>query len=108
MSGRLAREPDTGMKNWKVALGLGAACVACCAIPLSAAVAGLAAVSSGLLTFADDLLPAAWAAAGVAIVAAALWVWRSRVAAARGNCECPSAETASGQSGCSTGASNAC
>jgi hypothetical protein len=84
------------MKSWKIALGLGAACVACLA------------ASAGLLTFADDALPAACAVAGVALAAGGLWLWRRRVAAARGNCACPSVETVSGQSSCGTGANNAC
>lgn len=100
---------NTGMKNWKVALGLGAACAACCAIPLSAAVAGLAALSSGLVAFADELVPAAWAAAGVALVAGGVWLWRRRVAAVcKGDFACSSGEAASGQGGCNKGASNAC
>ena len=52
------------MKHWKVALGLGAACVACCAVPIAAGVATLAAASSALIACADELVPAAWGRRG--------------------------------------------
>lgn len=73
------------MKPWKVALGLGAACAACCAVPLLGGVAALtigsaslAAAGSALLACADEFAPLAWGLFGLAaLVAAAAW-WRKR------------------------------
>jgi uncharacterized membrane protein YozB (DUF420 family) len=95
------------MKPWKVALGLGAACVACCAVPIAAGVATLAAAWSALAACADELVPFAWAAAGVALLAGVLWIWRRRVAAQRATCACPPVDASHGEGGCSTGAKNA-
>jgi len=95
------------MKHWKVALGLGAACVACCAVPIAAGVSTLAAASSALIACADELVPAAWAAAGVALLAGAFWIWRRRVASQRASCACPPADARQGEVGCGTGAKNA-
>lgn len=73
------------MKFWKAALGVGAACVACCAVPV---VGGLGAMATGATTLAATgaaLLPCAnelapWA--GVLIVIAAgvggMALWRRR------------------------------
>ena len=47
------------MKPWKLTLGLGTACAACCAIPLIGAAGGLAAFGSSLLACADEFLPLA-------------------------------------------------
>ena len=82
------------MKLWKLLLGLGAACAACCAIPL---LGGAALVSSAaaLWACADELLPVAMLMLGVA----AFWFWRRQVAR-RAACECPTA--------CATGGDHAC
>lgn len=54
------------MKSWKAVLGIGAACAACCAVPLFGGVAALAAgttalaaTGSALLACADEFLPLA-------------------------------------------------
>ncbi|WOB10226.1 LPXTG cell wall anchor domain-containing protein [Piscinibacter gummiphilus] len=73
------------MKSWKAALGVGAACAACCAVPLlggaatlAAGSASLAAVGSALLACADELLPLAFALLGLAALGAAAVLWRRR------------------------------
>jgi hypothetical protein len=76
------------MRPWKAVLGIGAACAACCAIPLIGGVAALtggtaalAAAGSALLACADEFAPFA---AGLLVlvgvgVAATWWVhWRRR------------------------------
>ena len=59
------------MKHWKVVVGLGAACAACCAVPIAAGVAILATASSALIACADEFVPAAWAMAGGTALTAA-------------------------------------
>lgn len=71
------------MQSWKVLLGVGAACAACCALPLIGGVAALAATSSAFLAFADELAPAAWAAGGIALVAGLPGYGACRLLAAR-------------------------
>lgn len=71
------------MNSWKLSLGLGAACAACCAIPILGAAGGVAALGSALWACAAQL----WPVAGVlAVVAAGLigvpW-WRRRQLARR-------------------------
>jgi hypothetical protein len=95
------------MKSWKVALGLGAACLACCAVPIAAGIAAMAAGSSAFIVYADELGPAAWASAALAVIASAYWLWRRRIVSQRTGCACPSAEPSQGQSGCNTGAKDA-
>jgi hypothetical protein len=94
------------MKSLKVAMGLGAACVACCAIPVSAGVAGLAALSAALVAWADVLVPAAWAAAALALLGGSVWVWR-RASRQTTGCACPTANGISQQPGCNTQACDA-
>lgn len=88
------------MKPWKVALGLGAACAACCAIPLLGIAGGLAAFGSALWACADEFLPAA----AVLVVAAAVRIgvawWKRRKAAQAATCACVEA--------CPTEAQHAC
>lgn len=88
------------MKSWRVLLGVGAACAACCALPLVGGVATLATTASALLACADELAPLAWAAAGVALVAGALWFWRRQAARRAASCGC-------GPAACGTGAVHA-
>ena len=64
------------MKPWKAAFGVGAACAACCAVPLLGGAAALAA-GSALLACADELLPVA---IGLAAVGTGVVVWRRRKA----------------------------
>lgn len=75
------------MKPWKAALGVGAACASCCAVPLlgggaalAAGSASLAALGSALLACADELLPLAIGLLGLAAVGAGIVVWRRRQA----------------------------
>lgn len=83
------------MKPWKLVLGAGAACAACCAAPLLSAMvalgigSGVVAGSAGALSaFTQSWLPLA--AGGVAIVAgAALVAWkRKRPTKAPADCGC--------------------
>lgn len=80
------------MKHWKAALGLGAACAACCAVPLlggaallTAGSATLAAVGAALAACADEL-----AIVGVALLAAGVAIgviaWRRRRSARSDAC----------------------
>jgi hypothetical protein len=68
------------MKPWKVLLGLGAACAACCAIPLVAAAGGGALFGSALLARLEAFVPASLllTAGTVAMVVAGLWWLRKR------------------------------
>ena len=71
------------MANWKSILGLGAACAACCAVPLAGAlgIAGaggaLAAAGAALLACADEL---ALALGLLGVLALAFMYWRRRKA----------------------------
>lgn len=73
------------MRPWKAVLGVGAACAACCAVPLVGGVAALAAGStalaalgSTLLAFADELLPLAGVLLALAAAGGGLVWWRQR------------------------------
>lgn len=73
------------MKPWKTAVGVGAACAACCAVPLlggAAALtigsASLAAAGSALLACADEFAPLAWALFALAAVVAGAVLWRRK------------------------------
>lgn len=77
------------MKSWKAMLGLGAACAACCAIPLTGLGGGLAAFGAALLACAGELLPAAVVLLVLAMVG--IWWWRRRQAARRAQCGCSTA-----------------
>ena len=82
--------PDRGderMRPWKVVLGVGAACAACCALPLlggaTALTVGstaLAALGGALMACADEFAPMALAVLAVSAVlgAAAWWARRGR------------------------------
>lgn len=79
------------MKSWKVMLGLGAACAACCAIPLVAAAGGLALFGSALFARFEAFVPASMllAAGGAAVLAAGVWSLRKRrIASANVGCGC--------------------
>lgn len=77
------------MKSWKAVVGLGAACAACCAIPLLGMSAGLAAFGSALAACADELLPAAMVLLAIALVLGAVGWVRRRQASRRAACACP-------------------
>jgi len=87
------------MRSWKVMLGLGAACAACCAIPLLAAAGGLAALASALWACADEFIPAAVVLGVIAAGLAGVWWWRKRKATRAGPCGCATS--------CSTGVEHA-
>ena len=76
------------MKPWKLTLGLGAACAACCAIPLIGAAGGLAAVASLLLACADEFLPLAAFLLLLALGAFGLGWWKRRRTQRSASCEC--------------------
>jgi hypothetical protein len=86
------------VKSWTAVLGLGAACAACCAIPLLGAAGGLASFGSALAACADELLPAAGVLLALALSGA--WWWRRRQAQRRAACACPAT--------CSMEAGHAC
>lgn len=75
------------MRPWKAAVGVGAACAVCCAVPLvggaaalSVGSATLAAFGSALLACADDLVPLAGALLMLGVVGGGLVWWRRRAA----------------------------
>lgn len=75
------------MKPWKAAVGVGAACAACCAVPLVGGVAALtagstalAALGSTLLACADEFIPLAGVLLALAAVGGGLVWWRRRAA----------------------------
>jgi len=65
------------MKTWKWLVGAGAACVACCAIPILGGSAAAAAGAGGLLACADEFVVPALAVGTAALLSGVLW-WRSR------------------------------
>jgi len=73
------------MANWKSILGLGAACAACCAVPLAGALGivgaggALAAAGAALLACADELA-LALALGFLGVLALAFMYWRRRKA----------------------------
>jgi hypothetical protein len=82
------------MRQWKVMLGLGVACAACCAIPLLGVAGGLAAFASVLWACADEFVSEAIALGVVAAVLAGLWFWSRHRAARSSACGCaPSSAT---------------
>ena len=91
------------MKSWKVLVGLGAACAACCAIPLLGLGSGLAAFGTALAACADELWPApAVLLAGTLLASAGAWWWRRRQAR-RAACTCATSCTTT----CATAQGNA-
>lgn len=88
------------MKPWKVALGLSAACAACCAVPLLGIAGGLAAFGSALWACADELLPAVAVLAAVAAGLLGIWGWKRREAARRAKCGCVQSCSTEAQSAC--------
>jgi len=76
------------MKTWKAVFGLGAACAACCAIPLLGLAGGVAAFGAALAACADELLPLAAVLLGLAALLAGAWWWRRRLALKKAGCEC--------------------
>lgn len=73
------------MRPWKAVLGVGAACAACCAVPLlggaavlAAGTATLAGLGSALLACADEFAPLAIALLGLAAMGAGVILWRRR------------------------------
>jgi hypothetical protein len=82
------------MKSWKLVLGAGAACAACCAAPIVGAMSSLA-LGSGLFAGGAGAIGAysgswlALAAGGVVLFAAAgVVAWRRRAAKAAAGCGC--------------------
>lgn len=76
------------MRSWKALLGVGAACAACCAVPLmggaaalTAGTATLAAAGSALLACADEFLPLGLALLAMASAGGLIW-WRRRASRA--------------------------
>lgn len=90
------------MKSWKVLLGVGGACAACCALPIAATVTALfAGAGGGLAVYGGSVLPVVGVAAAAGLAGAGIW-WRRR-AAKGAACGCaPSAPTAA-PGGCNAG-----
>ena len=78
------------MQMWKVMLGLGVACAACCALPLLGIASGLAASAAALWACAGEFAPLAIALGGVAAVVTGLWIWQRHRAARSSACGCAS------------------
>lgn len=76
------------MRPWKLMLGLGAACAACCAIPLLGVAGGLAAFASALWACADEFIPAAVVLGLIAAALAGIWWWRRHRSPRAGSCGC--------------------
>lgn len=77
----------TDMRPWKAVVGVGAACAACCAIPLLGGAAALtvgstalAALGATLLACADEFVPLAGLILVLAAGAGGLVWWRRRAA----------------------------
>lgn len=88
------------MKNWKIGLGLGVACAACCAIPLLGAAGGLAALGTAIWACADELGLIVLAVGVVSAAAFVLWrMHRRRCQPSEAGCDCSSS--------CSTGSTPA-
>lgn len=94
------------MRPWRALLGVGAACAACCAVPLlggaavfTAGTAAVAAAGSALLACADEFLPLGIALLTLAALAAGVFWWRRRRAGAI------AAQTTSCEGGCHAGRS---
>lgn len=75
------------MKPWKAVAGVGAACAACCAIPLlggaavlAAGTSTLAAIGAALVGCGDELVPLGLVLLALAAVGGFVW-WRRRSAA---------------------------
>ena len=103
------------MKSWKLLFGVGAACAACCAVPLVAWLATLLAGStalfagglSALRACADEFLPVAALAAAIGAGGTGLWLWRRRAARRDAGCACPPAAPNDSTSPCCAGGSHA-
>ena len=78
------------MRPWKALLGLGAACAACCLIPLVATVGGVAVFGSALLARLEAIVPASilLIAGGSAITIMGLWWLRKRRSSSDFACGC--------------------
>jgi hypothetical protein len=83
------------MKPWKAILGLGAACAACCALPLAGGLAALlttstalAVTGSALLACASELIRPASILAGLGLLGLALWAWRRNAVKRQAACSC--------------------
>lgn len=70
------------MRPWKAVLGVGAACAACCALPLvggvaalTAGTAALVAMGSALLACADEYAPIAIGLLALAVLGGAVTWW---------------------------------
>ncbi len=85
------------MRPWKVMLGLGAACAACCAIPLVGLAGGFAAFGSALWACADEFVPVTIVLGAVAAGLAAVWWRRKRERARTGTCGCKTACSIEGE-----------
>ncbi|WP_255991831.1 hypothetical protein [Chitinolyticbacter albus] len=81
-------DEEEPMKAWKIVLGLGAACVACCAIPLLGFTGGLTASAAALMACAGEFLPLAAALLAILLAWAGLWAWRRRSASRLASCPC--------------------
>ena len=73
------------MKSWKVLLGVGGACAACCALPIAGGFAGLGALAAGGLALSMDAMFGLAAALAVpALGGLALWIRRRQAARGAG------------------------
>jgi hypothetical protein len=75
------------MKSWKVLLGVGGACVACCALPIAGWFAGLGALAAGGLALSVDTVFVAVAMLAV-LALGALGLWSRQRAAQRSAATC--------------------
>lgn len=76
------------VKTWEMALGLGAACAACCALPLLGVAGGMAALGSGLWAHTEGFVLVAGVLVATALAVLGAWWWRARQAARQSSCDC--------------------
>ena len=76
------------MRPWKMMLGLGAACVTCCAIPLLGLAGGLAASASALWACEGEFILVAIVLGVVTTTLTCLAWLRKRGAVQAASCEC--------------------
>jgi type VI protein secretion system component VasK len=94
------------MKSWKVLLGVGGACAACCALPIAGWFAGLGALAAGGWALSlNSVLLAAAVVMALALGAAALLSWRRQAArqAAGDNATACTLKPPANQCGCQPG-----
>jgi hypothetical protein len=82
------------MRAWKVILGLGTACAACCAVPVLSVAGGLAASVPAFWVCTDELVPEGIAMGAIIAALVGLWFFRAQRAARSSACGCAQSSSA--------------